>query len=550
MTRLSRQSEKKIPDIKRLKRKIRKKEISIKKINSEKRRLKKEILKLKAASGTPEPLLLSSIAHEIRTPMNAILGFTEILERKTKDNQQKEYLESIKSSASSLMSIINDIIDLFKAEAKELSFNYIKANLVQLIQEIVLGFSQNMAEKNIDFHLDFAPDFPRGLLLDEDRLHQVLEKLIENMINYTDSEQIYLIVKWRYSPERKNSVDILIIIGHGEPSISGENKSRISEYFDTTSQDCPEKYTIDYEKAGLGLALAKQITELMGGKIVFQKKDDIYNTFRVLLKNIKKTGYPERHKDDAKIYDAENIAENIKFDKSVILIADDMETVHKVIKLYLEPYKFTFLNARDGKTAIDIAKKYGPDIILLDVKMPEINGNIAAQAIKSDPATKHIPIIAVTGSSMNEIKQARSQFYDGFLQKPFTMYELVTQLAKFIPYTTDYSYSYNLENDIKSSYENREMDNLPLSGLTDLIKELEGELYQVWEELCDVLFIDDIEKFGKKVKKLGEKFHYPHLEKWANRLMDQAVMFDMEELPNTLREYEKIIKTIKLKIDS
>ena len=150
---------------------------------------------------------------------------------------------------------------------------------------------------------------------------------------------------------------------------------------------------------------------------------------------------------------------------------------------------------------------------------------------------------------MNGIKQARSQFYDGFLQKPFTMHELVAQLAKFIPYTTDFSYSYNSGNNIKNS-ENKEMENLPISRLTDLIKELEGELYQVWEELCDVLFINDIEKFGKKVKKLGDKFNYPHLEKWANRLMDQAAMFNMEKLPDTLREYEKIIKAIKLKIGS
>ncbi len=554
MTSPYRQSGKKNPAINKLKKELRKKNILINNIKKEKNRLKKELFKLKIekkkkydfniSAVMPNTLLLSNIAHEIRTPMNAILGFVEILERKTKDSQQKEYLGSIKSAANSMMSMINDIIDLFKAEAKKLSFNYIEANIVHLIQDIMFDFPKNMTEKNIDFHLDFASNFPNALLLDEDRLHQVLEKLIGNAVKYADTNQIRLKAGWRHSIDRKNSVDILIIISSAETGAFGRDSSPGFEYFDKTSRDYPEKYDIDYETAGLGLALAKQITELMGGKILFQKKDGVYNAFMVCLKNIRETGYFKQHKDDAKLHDVEKI----KFGKSVILIADDMETVHKVIKLHLNPYDFTFLDARDGKTAINIAKKHRPDIILLDVKMPGLSGDIAVQAIKSDPGTKHIPVIAVTGSSPDEIDETISGFYDGFLQKPFSMHDLVFQLAKFIPYTTDYSC--DSENNIKSSYKNKEMENLPISGLTGLTKELDGELYQVWKELCDVLFIDDIEKFGKKVKQVARKFNYHHLEKWADRLTDQAAMFDMEELPKTLKEYKEIIKTIKLKISS
>ncbi len=369
---------------------------------------------------------LANMSHEIRTPMNAILGFAEILKGKIRDEQHKQYLTSIHSAGKTLMTLINDILDLSKIEAGKMKLDYEPINPVFVFKEIADVFSQNISDKGLKFFMETDMNLPEFLLLDEIRLRQILFNLVGNAIKFTESGHVKIAVYMLAHKETPDKVDFIFAVEDTGIGIPDEQKQTI---FNTFEQQSGQDHAC-YGGTGLGLAITKRLTEMMGGVISVSGEKGQGSIFTVTLKNVQKT-----EAVDAPGINIDPSVDSVIFDKAVILIADDIKDSRLVLINCLEDYGFGFIEAQDGRQAIDLARDRHPDLILMDMKMPVTDGREATRIIKAHDATKDIPIIAVTAEAMKDAEKEIRALCDGYLRKPIKKADLIAELIRFLKHT-------------------------------------------------------------------------------------------------------------------
>jgi len=369
---------------------------------------------------------LANMSHEIRTPMNSILGFAEILKGKIKDKQQKRYLSIILSSGNSLLTLINDILDLSKIEAGKIEIKYKAVNPISVFNEITRVFSQKISTKGLNYSLASGNSMPEYLLLDEARLRQILLNLVGNAVKFTESGSVNIEVKTLAYKETPGLVDFTFTVEDTGIGIPADQQEIIFEAFE-------QQKGIDhtgYSGTGLGLAISKRLAEMMEGTISVASEKDQGSIFTVTLKNVRKavTGDAPGRENDISV-------DSVIFDKAVILLADDITSNLMLLLNYLKNYNFEFIRAKNGLEACNLTKRHCPDLILMDMKMPVMDGCEATQIIKTCDATKNIPIIAVTADIMNTSKKKFKTLGDGYLKKPVTKTALIAEMRRFLKHS-------------------------------------------------------------------------------------------------------------------
>lgn len=367
---------------------------------------------------------LSNMSHEIRTPMNAVLGFTEILKALENDSRKARYIENIHTSGHALLNLINDILDLSKIEAGKLELKY-KAILLQtLFNEMDTIFNKKITDKGLQFIIDECTDIPPAIIMDEIRLRQILINLLGNAFKFTDKGYIRLSAAVQYIESPINRTDLVIIIEDSGVGIPADQHKTI---FGAFEQARGEKLN-QFGGTGLGLAITKRLVQMMDGKIDIESEPGKGSTFSVTFHGVEVAGSEVvKNKKDKQL----NL-ENIIFEPATILIADDIDYNREILATYLETYKFNFIYAKNGLETIKQALAHNPDLILLDMKMPLMDGYEAAEKIKADESLKSIPIISVTASALKQDEEVISQLCDGYIRKPVSMADLVRELSRFL----------------------------------------------------------------------------------------------------------------------
>ncbi len=504
---------------------------------------------------------LANMSHEIRTPMNAILGFTEILEERIIRKDNMKYLHSIRSSGKSLMTLINDILDLSKIEAGKLELEPTAFHPHWVFQEMELIFSQRLAQKGLTFEVEIDSELPEALILDEIRLRQILLNLVGNAVKFTEKGTIKLSVRERFSCEDSSQIDLIFSVEDTGIGIPDDHIERIFEAFEQQKGKSPFKY----RGTGLGLTITKRLVEMMGGLISVTSQVGVGSAFHIILKRVAVA-------DPSEIVEEEQAtipANRIQFESASILIADDIETNRNLVKEYLNGYDFKFFEATNGKQALELVERHSPDLILMDMRMPVLDGYEATKQLKADPKKKKIPVIAITAAGMKGTEAWFLKVCDGYLRKPINRSQLIDELARFLKYSSEdktttserrrgilrrqgtptYHHGEDVfEQAFKSQNEEITLNALApdiLAKLPKLLARLEREL-SVWEPLSQVLMIEDIQQFALLMRELGEKYHYSPLKSWGEALYFQADQFDIELLPKTLEQYPELIETIRV----
>lgn len=371
---------------------------------------------------------LANMSHEIRTPMNSILGFTQVLQGKVREPKLSHYLEIIYNSSKSLLSLINDILDLSRIEAGKIALEYRVCSPKLLFREMEALFSHKTREKGLEFFVDINPELPRALLLDEVRLREILVNLIGNAIKFTESGYLKLSADFHYSDQVQHST--LDFIFSVEDSGIGIPEDQQEAIFETFTQARGQNVA-QYGGTGLGLAITRRLIEMMNGEISLVSIPGSGSTFSIILHQVEVSAINSSGPIKGEVFDFSKI----KFEPASILIADDLDYNRELLKIFLKDFDFTFLEASNGVEVIGRAREYGPQLILLDMKMPEMDGYEAADIIKRDGQLAGTPLIAVTASALKQDEEIISSLCDSYIRKPLSKKELVRKLMQFLPYT-------------------------------------------------------------------------------------------------------------------
>ncbi len=473
---------------------------------------------------------LASMSHEIRTPLNAVIGFTELLEHMVTDTKQKNYLEAIKAGGRNLLMLINDILDLSKIEAGKLEFRYEPVNLRRLIGEIKQVFTLRINEQELDFIIDIDAALPGQLVLDEVRVRQVIFNLVGNAIKFTNRGFVKLSVKVLSAGEKPEKVDLLIAVEDSGIGIPKDQQQMIFEAFQQQTGQSNRKYG----GTGLGLSISKRLIEMMGGAITVESTVGKGSVFRFRLTDIT-VALPEEPSDTSHTSHDDNIAHSIRFRPAAILIADDIESNRKLIAESLATEEVKVYEAVNGEEAVALAKNLKPDLILMDIRMPVLDGMEACKLIKSDTRTANIPVIALTATFINRENGTDDyRIFDGFLAKPVSRADLFGELMRFLDYTgTDTSD--NPEN--KPLQHTIETLTLSPQQQQQWNERLHESLIREWKNTVEYQMSDQIEAFARHVRQAGIDLDIPQLTVYGEDLLHYVDAFDLEKMDRALKSF-------------
>ncbi len=474
---------------------------------------------------------LANMSHEIRTPMNAVIGFSDLLSNMITDKKQKNYLSSIQTAGKALLTLINDILDLSKIEAGRLEIQYEAINPAILFAELEQIFALKIAEKGLEFLKEIDKTLPPTLELDETRLRQVLLNLIGNAIKFTDQGHIKLSVQKCYKEKDTSKIDLIITVEDTGIGIPKEQQTKVFDAF----QQQDGQSTRKYGGTGLGLAISKRLVEMMDGNIFVHSQVNQGSVFEITLRDVVIPSTMPAVKDND-TFDLKNFS----FEHARVLVVDDIESNRDLIKEWLFQVNLEVIEAQDGQKSLLFAKEYHPDIILMDIRMPIMDGYEATKRLKNNPSTQNIPIIALTATQkVNDESQIKAYGFDGYLYKPVSIPELLTELSHYLKHTIkqpaiETNGGNNLTNMTPS-----ERDKLP-----ELIKKLE-KLKGIWDDLNEILDIDDIKEFSENIIRLGKESNISYVTLYGEKLSEVTQEFDIENIENTLNEFPKMIKRLK-----
>jgi len=462
---------------------------------------------------------LANMSHEIRTPMNSILGFSDILRNQITDAKSKKYLNTIIASGRTLMALINDLLDLAKIDAGKMMLNPEAVNLRALLEEVSQMFTNEAHKKSLALIIEVETSVPTYVIIDDIRLRQMLINILGNALKFTHQGFIRVAVASRFFKE--DHTDLIISIQDTGIGIDSDDQDLIFESF----QQAHDSTTSIYGGTGLGLTITKRLAELMNGNITLQSEKGKGSTFIIDLPGLPVARDVER--DEMNLPDD---TQEIQFKEATILIVDDVVSNLDLLEGYLEHHSVKIITAKNGREGVTKAEAHIPDLILMDLRMPEMDGWEACDSIKLSATTRHIPIIACTASILSHESVTS---FDGLLIKPIRHSKLINELKRFISYTHS-DISLNQEQPIRKNLSREEM-----KIHTDYLRShFEARI----KSLQEAVEVDQMEKLLLDLSTYIQQNDLTDFDETVNRLRDSFEQFDLDGVNNGLIQFYNFIK--------
>jgi signal transduction histidine kinase/ActR/RegA family two-component response regulator len=374
------------------------------------------------AANRAKSVFLANMSHEIRTPMNAILGFSQLMQRDPiLTPQQRQHLDTINRSGEYLLALINDILEVSRIEAGRTTINPTTFDMHELIKDMETMFRLRTDDKQLRFSIKQSGDLPQYVVTDESKLRQVLINLLGNAVKFTAQGGIALRVQTRPS---EGGLRLVIEVEDTGPGIAPAEMERIFDPFEQTQAGRRAG-----SGTGLGLAISREFVRLMGGDITVTSEVGKGSIFRFDTSVMEGEASAAARKAD--------LRQVVKLQPGQrtyrVLIADDVEDNRKLLCALLEAIGFQTTQAADGEEVLRLYESYQPDLILLDLRMPVLDGYGVIRRIRANAGGPPVKIIVVTASAFQESRHAiLASGADEFILKPFRNAKLLETIREFL----------------------------------------------------------------------------------------------------------------------
>ena len=372
---------------------------------------------------------LANMSHEIRTPMNAILGFTEVLKRGFQHDEQetRKHLNTIHSSGTHLLNLINDILDLSKIESGNLEVESIACPPHTIIQDLVTVFQVKAREKGLSLRYEPEGAIPETILSDPVRLRQIITNLIGNAIKFTEQGGVTIVTRLLESGAKPQLAIDVIDTGIG---MTEEQQSNVFEAF----VQADSSITRRFGGTGLGLSISKRFALALGGDIEVSGEPGKGSTFTVVIDTGPLEGVRQLNPEQIQTEQIEHQAKQQKtwaFPPARALVVDDGAENRDLVRLVLEEAGLRIDTAENGRIGSKLALENNYALVLMDVSMPVMDGYTAVRLMREQGL--EVPIIALTAHAMAGAEQkCLDAGYTGFMSKPINIDALIGMVAEYI----------------------------------------------------------------------------------------------------------------------
>jgi|GEM_PF-690840 len=367
---------------------------------------------------------LANMSHELRTPLNAVLGYSQILKSTETNHDKIRYLESINSAGQTLLSLIDEVLDLSKIEAGKMSLQLAPYSPHELLQEMNAMFLHRAAERDVALNISCQQRVPQYLLVDSLKIKQILMNLCSNAIKFTTNGDVNVEIGLESHFEGQGRVDLFIKVSDTGKGIPIDQQGLIFKAFEQVKGQSIS----EYGGTGLGLAITAKLVALMGGTIHVESQGvGCGSVFTIHLPEVEVTHAPLNAEQDLAID-----LSQLQFKPCDILIVDDIPYNRELIQSYLGALPFTIRHAENGMQALAMVEKQKPHVVITDLKMPEMDGLTLCQHLRFAYDHQALKIVMVTASALPEDKAAVKAYVDLFLTKPIDQTTLLNGLARLL----------------------------------------------------------------------------------------------------------------------
>jgi signal transduction histidine kinase/DNA-binding NarL/FixJ family response regulator len=422
------------------------------------------------AANNAKSRYLTGISHELRTPLNAILGYAQLLEIDNEiSSNKRSKISVIRRSGEHLADLIEGLLDISKIEAGRLHIHRDQVRISALLDQIVYMFHLQAQQKGLKFIYQCINPLPEFVTTDEKRLRQILINLLSNAIKFTEKGEVCLSIKYRNQVAEIEVKDT----GVGIPE---EERERIFKPFERIKRPGVPST----QGTGLGLTITQLLTEIMGGEIQFKNNAEGGSTFTVWLMLSDVISPDNELAPPKKIYGYEG-------NKQTIMVVDDDPTHRGLISDMLSPLGFVVMEAHSGDACLSIYEEVNPDLVLMDIEMPDKNGWEVSTLLREKGFKNSILIASANANESDEIK-SHPNIVNGYLIKPIKMQALLDKLGHWL--SLNWSYNPETKTDPKILSLDTEKGVLPI---------------ELTEELIELAEIGHMTELKRKLNSLSEK---------------------------------------------
>ncbi|OGK12299.1 MAG: hypothetical protein A2W80_04710 [Candidatus Riflebacteria bacterium GWC2_50_8] len=466
--------------------------------------------------------LFTSMSHEIRTPLSAIIGYSELLSSLAESPRLQQYAASIVAASRSLINIINGIHDLVQLEAGKVKLLEGVVNVADLIAEVDSMFTDEAAHKGLEFWAQVDSEVPPVILSDEARIREILVNLVSNAIKFTNHGSVWVRVSLSHSLEEK-SINLLITVEDTGVGIDCENPEDI---FDPMLRRRAQN---KFGGTGLGLAICRRLVDLLNGSIKVKTELHHGTRFDVILKEVKVAEL------DKKPVQLDSLRKGVlRFAGQKILVADDTASNRELVAEAMKNAGLTVLCASDGNEAVELAKKELPELIFMDLRMPQKDGVSAARELRCSSELASVPIIAVTATnSFAELEELKGLF-DGFIVKPVSLLRLFSEASRFLKPMS--ACEQVKETEFRLPPEAFEQ----LSNPWKLCEIVSKEFMSKFTPVDNAILIDELTELAEQVKRVSQQHSFGILALEAESLIGGLHSYDVTAIKKSRDKISKI----------